>query len=759
MKAPVTLLGVALFLWGAAGRPLPAQQQAVRSGGSLPVTVTTRVSDGRRHVLAKLNAVPSGESADSGSSRTVQIEDGSGRVELVLGPGKTWVIEASAPGYWSPAAILPPGSSRRLEITLWPAAPARGVLRPPEGAQAPDRVSLRLRLVPGAAGVGQPREPASVDCRLDKQRLADCSVPLGRWNVRVEAPGFAPHFLWDRRIEAAHGLDLGKLALKLGGSVSGRVITAEGPADRRQASVVIQPLTDRGPSSEEETRSLEQRGSKAEINEWGYFRFEGVAPGSYELRASQPDFSEAVRSPVVVKRGTATDLEDPLVLSRPLRLSVTIEPPDGPYQKPWHLRVHRSAGSETMDQVADGTTDTTGFWRSPPLAAGAYRLEVVDGDGNRAAWRKIDLEPDSQDVAVEIPLIWVEGKVVLGSEPLSAHLWFGGIGGTESVEADSDDSGEFLAILPHEGEWTVDVQADSPPVTSRGLSVDVEPVGGLRTADVRIEVPDTSISGDVVNEVGLSVAGAEVRISSFGTWQGAFKVPTDPEGRFEIRGLSPGPYGVEAESADQTSDSVLTSVSDHFSPTVHLTLQADRILAGNVVADSGPVASARVIAYPVDSAGRPATIGLPEGRTDVRGRFEVKIPRSAALVRLLVLAPGYDLALTRATRGASLVVPLSPVGGTLHLASAPKAEGAVGLLLVQGEPIDLPRLELWARMNGVTGWHNGVLSVPAMPSGQYAYCRLSLQEALLVVGGAAAPTPAACTEGYLPAGGDLSLGS
>ncbi len=732
------------------------QGEAVRH-----VSGTVRVVGGAPKVRVGLTARAAGEASEAPRLESFDVVGGSSRVELSLGRGTSWEVQASAPGYWSPAAVVAPGSEPTLKLTLWPAAKVRGVLHIPSAAEAPKRLDFELLKAPGAADVGQPKPPVSVGCRVEKLHVADCAVPAGRWNLRVQAPGFAPHFLWDRKVEVGKGLDLGDLALRLGGSIFGQVTTSEGPADRRRASVEIQPVTDPGLVSDKEAAGLKQLGTKALINAWGYFQLEGVAPGSYQVRASQPGFSPAVRSPVAVKRGAVTDLEDPLVLSRPLRLSVTIDPPSAPFQKPWKLRVHRSKGSQLMDQVAEGATDATGYWRSRPLRAGPYRLEVLDGQGNRVAWRKIDLETSSQEVDLELPLIWLQGKVVLGDDPLEAHLWFGGIGGTESVEADSDDSGEFLAILPRDGKWTVDVQADSPPVTSRGLSVDVKPEAGLRTADARIEVPDTSISGDVVNEVGTPVPGAEVDISSYGKWRGAFKATTDPEGQFEVRGLSPGPYAVEAESADQTSDSVLTSVADGFSPTVHLILQKSRMMAGSVFADSGPVAGARVIAYPVVS-GRPATSGLAEGRTDLKGRFAVKIPRSATLVHLLVLAPGYDLAIRRVTRGSTLGVHLSPLGGTLHLSAAPdgsvKAKAAsFGLLMVDGEPVDLPRLELWARMNGVTGWHHGALAVPDMPPGQYAYCRLSLQEALLVIGGAAAPSEASCTEGYLVPGGDLSL--
>jgi hypothetical protein len=433
------------------------QGEAVRR-----VSVTVRIVGGASKVRAELTARPAGGVAEAPRLEGFDVIGGSSPVELSLSPGRSWKIQASAPGFWSPETVLGPASDSALELTLWPAVQVRGVLHIPSAAKAPERLDVELLKAPGAADVGQPQPPVSVGCHVEKLRVTLCSVPVGRWNLRVQAPGFAPHFLWNRTVKPAKGLDLGDLALRPGGSIFGQVTTSEGPADRRRASVEIQPLTDPGLTSDEETQGLKQKGSETLINAWGYFQLEGVAPGSYQVRASQPGFSPAVRSPVVVKRGTVTELEDPLVLSRPLRLSVTIDPPEAPYQKPWRLRVHRSRGSELMDQVAEGATDPTGYWRSSPLPAGPYRLEVLDGQGNRVAWRKVDLETGSQEVDLELPLIWLQGKVVLGDDPLEAHLWFGGIGGTESVEADSDDSGEFLAILPHDGTWTVDVQADSP---------------------------------------------------------------------------------------------------------------------------------------------------------------------------------------------------------------------------------------------------------------------------------------------------------
>lgn len=107
-----------------------------------------------------------------------------------------------------------------------------------------------------------------------------------------------------------------------------------------------------------------------------------------------------------------------------------------------------------------------------------------------------------------------------------------------------------------------------------------------------------------------------------------------------------------------------------------------------------------------------------------------------------------------------VVLELRQEGGRLELTRPPEEGHRVPLLLVDGQPLDflkLPLLRRWARTNGVDPAQEGALAIPAMPSGLYAYCQVTMDEALLVLSGAALPKASACSEGFLSPNGELEL--
>lgn len=194
---------------------------------------------------------------------------------------------------------------------------------------------------------------------------------------------------------------------------------------------------------------------------------------------------------------------------------------------------------------------------------------------------------------------------------------------------------------------------------------------------------------------------------------------------------------------------------------MRLFLQEERTLAGRVVSDLGPVANATVFAYPRSGRGQPATMGVPRTRTRPDGTFRLPVPGSTLDVRLLVLAPGFLLKTVRVSEGSRLQVELERSGGGILLLESRengRSRGAsVPILMALGEPLDLPRLQMWAGMNHPDPEDGDALRVPAMPTGEYSYCHLTLSEALLVMDGAALPASEACSSGFLPPGGELRL--
>lgn len=694
---------------------------------------------------------------------TVPLEAGRGSVTVPVDTRWKWRVEASAEGFWSPATVVAPGSADApsvVPISLWPAAELEGIIAQPTGTSPVAKLRIRFAPSPATkqAAPGQPEGTFWVTCPVSReQKIEQCSGPAGAWNLRLDAASFSPLFIWAVQATPGEMLDLGRVVLKPGGALSGRVVTAVGPADPAKTTVELRPLFDPSTLNPERRQELAQLRRTAKVGTWGDFQFTGVAPGSYRLLAQEKGLSPAERSPVTVRRGEETRLEDPLVLEELLRLQALIEPAADPFDEPWTVQMHRTVDGNVMKQVASGPVDETGEWQSPPLAAGPYSLQVLDQRGNSLGWWDVQLDEASDLVSIDLPVVFVDGHVELGDEPLAAHLWFGGEHGEERIETTAEEDGSFYVVLPRDGNWTVDVEADDPPVTSRGLSVDVDPVEGMRTADVLIEVPNTTIEGEVVDEIGVPVQSARVLVQSYGAWQGVVPTDTDLVGRFEVRGMRPGQFSIEATSDEGRSQPVIRQVDEDQTVSVQLMIQKERSMVGRVVSESGPVAAARVLAVAFTSSGQPASMRIAEGTTDVEGRFEISVPGGSALVRLVVMAPGYALYLGTAREGTRLEIPLSHDAGTLHLGAVDPGAGIVGLLVADGGAVSTARLQTWAVMNNAPVAAGEELTVPAMPPGSYAYCELSVQEALLVLGGVGAPRTEACSQGFLSQGGELTL--
>ena len=734
--------------------------------------------------VASLAITPVGGSPDASTVRTeaVPLVEGRGEVVLELPSGTRWDVRATTPGdpgdpgAWSPPVEIVVGEEITWSLTLWPAVAVEAGFRFPEDLRPGEEPEVaRLRLAPAetAMATGGDRQPPGtheIACPVVERRLADCAIPAGRWNLRLAAGDLAPHFLWAVEARAPEALALGAVRLRRGGSVFGELATEDGPVDPERARVWLQPVSAAAtdPSGvpgapKGDGHRLRELAESTRVDRRGTFQLVGVPPGSYEIRATHPGYMTLHHGPVAVERGVWTELDAPLVLERPLWLSLAITPTAAPFRDPWSLRLYEGGATDRLRRVGTGTTDPAGLWTSPPLRAGTYTVQVLDREGSSVLWQEIVVEPGRESHALEIPLVYVEGRVLLDDEPLAATVWFGGASGTESVEVASDEAGELFAVLPREGSWTVDVRAESPPVASRGIEVEVEPIAGLDVAEVTIRVPDTSLVGEVVDEAGRPwETPAQIRLQPVDDARPGTSTLSGAAGRFAVRGVGPGTYLVEAETADARSEPVTVRLQEDQEPSVRLVLRSEREVAGRVLYDGAPVPGAQVVGYPVTGPGRAASMALESARTGADGRFRLAAPAAAGAVRLVVEAPGHPLLVARVQPGEEAELSLGTARGTLHFThiadlTGRTGSGTVGLVLVDGEPLDLARLLSWASLQGRSPTDPGTLTVPAMPPGPYALCRLPLQEALLVVSGSARPRAAACTDGFLAPGGELVL--
>ncbi len=753
-----TLLFAALLLVSASfADPTPNQPRT----SSLDITVTIHGAIDSLPTEAEILLRPEDEGNVSPVVVTVPLEGKVGSASLAVDLSRAWIARASVEGYWSPEARTSPGSTNSrtvLALSLWPATTLKARLVPPKDGTVP--TVAKIRLAPTETVDPQLRQPDGshwVDCRVERRQLDECTVPEGRWNLRIDSGDYSPYYAWDVLLTPSIEYNLDRVVLRRGGSIVGRALSTLGPLDPKKAVVELQPVIDPGEINPSTKQQLAQLRRRADLGQWGDFQFVGVPPGLYHVEVRQEDFSPAVSSAVLVRDAKETRLEDPMVLDELLHLTVQVSPSTDPFGEVWKANLHREIEASTMKQVASGTLDPNGSWKSPSLPTGPYSLQLLDQRGNSLGWWDVDLEEGTDFFAVDLPIVYLDGRVELGDDPLPSTVWFGGKTGEERVETETDEDGEFYAVLPRDGAWRVDVEADSPPVMSRGLQVEIEADESLRTATTVIEVPDTRIEGEVVDDAGLPVQSADIQFQSYGDWRGVLNADADPSGRFDLRGMQPGQFSIEASSPGGRSEPEIRQVAEGQAVTVRLVIQRQKKMAGTVVSDTGPVLAARVIAIPFNSAGRPASMRMAATKTDAKGQFELSIPGSSAVVRLMVMAPGYALYLGSVTEGQDLQISLSRAMGTLRLDGSELHAGEIGLVLVEGKPVSTFRLDSWALLNGATKPPAGSLIVPGMPPGSYAFCKVTTEEALAVFGGVGVPTGTSCTQGFLSAGDELAL--
>lgn len=730
------------------------------SAGASATRLAVQIVGGMPATQVRLEA-----STPSGSSivRSLVLRE-KRRITLRLVSEGHWSLQATAVGFWSPSLSLQQDTSS-VTLTLWPAAEIALRIEQPDGLPLPE--ALDLRLSPPGGGptpAGQPPE-AEIPCPVDEDGSVVCAVPAGRWDIRAKCAGFVPHYFWDAPIAAGERAELGQLALREGVSLLGRVVTEAGAADPQRATVTLQPDVDRDTGSPETPRPLSERlAASSEINEWGYFQFDSVAPGAYRITARQPGF-EATSTRVVMSAERDEELSDPIVLLRLLSLGLSVDPPSDLAHEPWHIEL-LAIRSGNLTTITEGDADEEGRWQSPPVAAGRYTVNVTGRTGNSFAWEEFDLARGAEEHVIDLAMVPVQGEVRIGDEPFAAKLWFGGRSGGVHVAADADSEGQFTLVLPRSGRWVVDIQGIDRNVDVAKWNVTVEPTRENHPAEVVITLPDTVIHGDVRDDSMQPVAGARVTLVPLNRSVGPLAVESDILGDFEIQGQPPGTYMVQATDGGKSSEPLEVILEeDMVPPRLELILAERRRLAGKVISASGPVAGASILGFPINLQGGLGATQTPQARSGMDGSFHLDVPGDTTQVRLVVMALGYALHVSSAQvteEQDPFLVVLDQAAGRLQIptprvAADEQGTPKVPLLMINGQPFDASLLPRWAQAHDAAASTEETLAVDAMPPGAYAYCQLAPEEALLVFSGAAIPAADACSEGHLAAGGVLAL--
>ncbi len=643
----------------------------------------------------------------------------------------------------------------KIQVTLRPAGTLTGKFvvegkeKPPEGLEArfePTRQALAKKQ-DIRAGVATCAIGASGDWR--------CRLPSGRLDIALHPTGFVPHYLWNVSVTAGE-TPLGSRTLVRGASVAGWITREEGtPAEK--CRVRLEPTTAPGRPNDPVLEFLRTVATEVPCQKKGFFQFSAVAPGSYTVVAQEND-ARAQMAPVEVWKGAESRLTVPIVLRRPVDFEVTLSPPTDWLGRPWRLEARRAneyrAGWEEPSYRAEANQE--GRLRLHKQSPGRFWVTVYDQLGNAVfSDPHVDLSDPLQPYPISIDLLWVEGKIRLGDEPVTGRLFFGGRSGATSIEMSSSADGRFEGPLPKPGNWKVDIEG-AEPLLKASVMAEVRPRGDR--ASVVIQLPNTKVYGRVVDPSGRLAPGAEVTLSSA---VGAIVTNADEKGEFEVRAFPRGTTEISAARAAEGGREVsegyrFEASGDAPHGPVVLTLRHNRAVRGRVLGATGPVIGATVNAWPRSGGdGIASTV-----RSGLDGSFELKVPAGTQDLQAIVSPPGGALKAyeVNVSGDAEILFQVEPSGGEVVVALGKDEPSDSRILALWQDDIGIPTgtLVRWAEGHGARFRQDRQIHIPQLAPGNYTVC---LGLAAMVSSSELEPwkSRASCASGYLAPASALDL--
>ena len=540
-----------------------------------------------------------------------------------------------AEGCWIAPLDLALGATR-VEARAWPAATLRGTLGVPPGEALPESLSIRISM----RGTD-----VTSDCTLEGAAWR-CAVPSTLIDVRIVADrsAFAPHYL--RGLHATGEVDLGAIPLRGGASLVGSVEAVAG------ASVELRAEGFETVDSKRTDDAIRVRPSRD-----GFFQFTGVAPGTYEVRATAPGRSAARVRSIVIGEAREYIVEPLLRLDPVAPLRVKITPPADALQRPWTVLLETNDGTVTAP-AAESPADVTGWWESTPVASGLYSLTIRDAGGARLHSQRLEISSATGIIDVRLLLIPIRGSVTAGVKPFPSKLGFHQTGG-KSVEIETDSDGRFTGLLPGAGEWQVRIQSPDRRFYVVKREVDVALRDDENVAVVDLALPGGRVRGTVVDRRGDPVA-ADVVI-----YRGSrpeADAATDAEGKFEMVGIEPGTVSLRAVTRGAESGLVPYDASENGSASARLVVGELQTVEGWLTTPDGHPIAGALLRYVA-----PSFPGFRETSTGPSGEFSFRVPAETTVLTIASLVPGTPIRLQTVDANDGRKVQLVAGGGSAQL--------------------------------------------------------------------------------------------
>lgn len=675
------------------------------------------------------------------SAAPLQTDSGPDGIVLDLEPG-VWLVQAFAPGFWTEGAEINAGGQMSgAQLTFWPATSLMGEVTPAPGETLPRAIDIKLNShqTPAtqdkAAQASLPqRNPAHAEliCPISSGKWS-CAGPAGVFDVRIDAEGYAPRYVWDVNLKPGENSDLGKTQLQRVLSVFGRAVRKDGSAPQGPCRAILLPDAERGGgpgAAEPDNPPPDEQSFAVPLSQQGYFQVVGTMQGNHSVTVACPAASGFA---LVKVQSSGETRMDPMTLEE-LTLDFAISPKLDPEGKPWKLTIDVTA--PRLRRIADfSDAADDGHWTRHGLMAGSYRVAVSSSDGMQWLKQDFDLRPDIGPFALHLASVRVAGKVLLNGLPVKARLEFSDEDGGDPVILNSDLSGRYVGLLPiasdaKDTSWIMVAHVAHPETTRKLSDLLVPRVPEGKTVPLDLELPNMPVRGVVVSEDGKPQKGAQVTFKSDGGYQTA--TSSDDLGSFEMADLSPGRYTATAQSDYGVSDPTPFTVTDTSENKLKLIMHPNLHIPFYVVAkDQEPIADAAVQLW--------IAPGIPQafGHTNRDGRYDATLPPGTAEVGLTVGAADYAVNLVKMpvsstpqpnqsdpsqnqnsvtlhTDGGSLVLNYEPAEGTLD-------RSAALYLAHNGTIVDARTLAGWGTDQSGTN-ENGPAEVELIEPGDYALC-------------------------------------
>jgi hypothetical protein len=617
-----------------------------------------------------------------------------------------------------------------------------GSLEIESGGSLPKRVQFRAIEVPVAAAEDSAGgdKPAQVDCRLEGRRF-ECPLPVGKLDLRLEAPPYAPAYLWDFLVQPGRIHQLAPIRLRPGASLAGWLKTFAPLAPGVKPRVFANRHLLGEPGSDSEARRLASLEHEAGVSSRLFFQFVGLPPGTWYLSTSAPGFSPAKVGPISVEPATETLLEDAIELHVPITLSIYIQPATAWDGSPWRILLKRSTPFLTAEEVvADLEAGLQGDGAIPNLQPGEYRLEVMDVQQGSWLEQLIEVRPEMPPIFLDLPAVRVAGELVMGGKAVAGEVVFGAYG-RPRIPVITDDEGRFSAVLPRAGEWPLLVELGD-------LEIRVPAVAVSRNGNknLTIRLPATALRGTVYLDDQPVPKASVVLLEAGGAQRPLGSVVTDEKGKFEFLGLEEGATKAAAALGKQKSEWVDAELRESAPVEIELRLNKTRSVSGHIEAAGNAVPGAAVIALVGELGALPATQQVLSGAD---GNLVFELPLKTQAFETLAFAPGYGVAWRR--------IRVPPEGSAFEIA-LPSATGQLNVA-VPGATFEnwyLGHGESFLQFRVLHRWLSEAGAVEQRLSDLFFQLK-GLAPGVYVLCARAASTFEHCVSGDLAAGGELDL--